>query len=91
MICVGKRVYPAVGKWKEERAGEQGAEVAIDFPRDFSSETGPARFRKEGSRRRVSPGGMGLEGAVNGSSPQPLGPALNRQAGFTAARPAANW
>ena len=37
-----------------------------------------------------SPAGYGLdESAVFGSSPQPLGPALDRQAGFTAARPAA--
>lgn len=39
----------------------------------------------------MSGGVFGLDGsAVFGSSPQPSEPALNRQAGFTAARPAAN-
>jgi hypothetical protein len=71
---------------------EQRAEVAIDFPRDFRSETDPARLGKKDPAGAVRLRRDGLQTrAVIGSSPQSLGPALDRQAGFTAARPAVNW
>jgi hypothetical protein len=44
-------VYPAGKKVKEERAEERRAEVAFDCPRDFSSETDPARFGRQSVRR----------------------------------------
>jgi hypothetical protein len=60
-------------KVKEERAEERRAEVAMDVPRDFSSETDPAQLGKKFPAGAVKLRRDGLQRAVIGSSPQPSG------------------
>jgi hypothetical protein len=75
-------------------AGKEGRRVVALISEGFSSETDPAAIgsKKEAPPESNSSGAVGLDGCEPYSDPR-LSPraCLNRQAGFTAARPAANW
>src|SRR5438093_9945637 len=97
MVCVGKkRVYPLVGEDQVERpAKERRAGVALTS--EGPSAQKPIRLGWE-RRKNVPPPEVSSPAGVVDWTDQPysdprLSPraCLNRQAGFTAARPAANW
>jgi len=91
-VCVGKTMYPRIVGVEKERPVRTPDGNRVDFPRGFSSEP----IRLGGSELKIPAGSLKPGGFVDWrdqpySDPR-LSPraCLNRQAGFTAARPAAN-
>ena len=93
-VCVGTSEYPC---WKRQRgaSGKDGrTNVAFDFRGASAQKPIPLVLGK-----MENPAGVLMSGGVldwtdqrcSDLRPQPSEPALDRQAGFTAARPAANF
>ena len=91
-LCRQKVVSLVVEESKRSAGKERRAVVAL-ISEGFSSETDPAGLGTGGERGpagvEIPAGGWTGRSAVFGSSPQPSG-LHDLQAGFTAARPAAN-
>ena len=87
-------MYPLLGEAKAERPAKNAGRVSHLISEGLQLRTGPAEAL---ARERESPPEFEDSGGVwtgrisrNRLLASALGPALDRQAGFTAARPAAN-